>query len=46
MRIVVSTTADSWGTMLTSAHAFDNNIIKVRGKDLMLEISEGNKLCK
>jgi hypothetical protein len=46
MMIVVATTADSWGTMLTSAHALDNNISKVRGKVLRREIRERNKLCK
>jgi hypothetical protein len=46
MMIVVATTVDSWGTMLTSAHALDSNISKVRGKALRLEIRERNKLCK
>jgi hypothetical protein len=46
MMIVVATTADSWGTMLTSAHALDSNISKIRGKALRLEIRERNKLCK
>jgi hypothetical protein len=46
MRIGVATTADSWGTVLTSAHALDSNIRKVRGKALRLEIRERNKLCK
>jgi hypothetical protein len=46
MRIGVATTADSWDTMLTSAHALDSNISKVRGKALRLEIKERNKLCK
>jgi hypothetical protein len=45
MRIVVATT-ESWGTMLTSAHALDSNTIKVRGKALRLDIRERNKLCK
>jgi hypothetical protein len=46
MMIVVAIIADSWGTMLTSAHAIDNNISKVRGKALRLDIRERNKLCK
>jgi hypothetical protein len=46
MRIVVAITTDSWGTMLTSAHALDSNISQVRGKDLRLDIREINKLCK
>jgi hypothetical protein len=46
MMIVIATTADSWGTMLTSAHTLDSNISKVRGKALRLEIRERNKLCK
>jgi hypothetical protein len=46
MMIVVATTADSWGTMLTSAHALDSNISKVRGKALRLDIRERKKLCK
>jgi hypothetical protein len=46
MMIVVAITAASWGTMLTSAHALDSNISKVRGKALRLEIRERNKLCK
>jgi hypothetical protein len=46
MMIVVAITAASWGTMLTSAHALDSNISKVRGKALKLEIRERNKLCK
>jgi hypothetical protein len=46
MMIAVAITADSWGTMLTSAHALDSNISKVRGKALRPEIKERNKLCK
>jgi hypothetical protein len=46
MIIVVATTSNSWGTMLTSAHALDSNISKVKGKALRLEIRERNKLCK
>jgi hypothetical protein len=46
MMIAVAITADSWGTMLTSAHAPDSNISKVRGKALRLEIMERNKQCK
>jgi hypothetical protein len=46
MMIVVAIIADSWGTMLTRAHALDSNISKVRGKALRLDIRERNKLCK
>jgi hypothetical protein len=46
MMIFVATTADSWGTMLRCAHALDNNISKVRGKALRMDIKERNKLCK
>jgi hypothetical protein len=46
MMIDVATTAHSWDTMLTSAHALDSNINKIRGKALRLEIRERNKLCK
>jgi hypothetical protein len=46
MMIAVAITADSWGTMLTSAHALDSNISKVRAKALRLDIRERNKLCK
>jgi hypothetical protein len=46
MMITVATTADSWGTMLTSAHTLDSNINKVKGKALRLDIRERNKLCK
>jgi hypothetical protein len=46
MMIAVATTADSWGTMLTSAHALDSSISKVRGKALRLDFRERNKLCK
>jgi hypothetical protein len=46
MMIVVAITVDSWGNMLTSAHALDNNISQVRGKALRLGIRERNKLCK
>jgi hypothetical protein len=46
MMIVVAITADSWGTMLTSAHALDSNISKVRGKALRLDNRERNKVCK
>jgi hypothetical protein len=46
MRIAVATTTNSWGTMLTSAHALDSNISKVRGKALRMEIRGRNKLCK
>jgi hypothetical protein len=35
MRIAVATTTDSWGTMITSAHALDSNISQVRGKALV-----------
>jgi hypothetical protein len=46
MRIVIATTADSGGTVLTSAHALNSNISKVRGKALRLDIRERNKMCK
>jgi hypothetical protein len=36
MMIAVAITADSWGTMLTNAHALDSNISKVKGKALRL----------
>jgi hypothetical protein len=32
--------------MLTSAHALDSNISKVKGKALRLDSKERNKLCK
>jgi hypothetical protein len=40
MMIAVAITADSWGTMLISAHALDSNINQVRGKALRLDIRE------
>jgi hypothetical protein len=46
MMIAVAITADSWGTMLTSAYTLDSNISKVRGKALRLDSRERNKLCK
>jgi hypothetical protein len=46
MMIAVAITADSWGTMLTSAHALYSNTSKIRGKALRLKIRERNKLCK